>query len=411
MIGLTIGALASLMIGSSIGAMRGMSERTVQQAHNSILNDMQNAGLNNWKVEDVLSNMYSDGVITQAELNKFSGALQKLDVKPGGIIPQVGFGGKKTKELMDIYGRVQEYVPSVKKTVWDATAKLPEDVRSAFSEGLPKIGGPSAPKYFDTDFEGYQRDVDPRRLWTGQELAELHNLDYNINNLYDNIKAGTSATKDARQFQADQMLTTALASEGAQDAAYLNTIRDAKGKALQKGTTIGNVKANELLANLNKYATNVQKMGEANVNRFATVDEALRNDANAMNTALARYEQIGRNLAGTSQYLYANDAERFISDWAANARLYEGDQNLRGNLQNANANMNNAFTVNSAIANAARQSAGQYNDELYKVYQVMLNANQGNPANASRDFERWITNQNTGAANVFDLAANTKRLN
>ncbi len=409
--GVTIAGLAGVLIGSSLLTTRRISERSVRQAHKSVMDDMQRAGLNDWSVENVLSNMYADNKITQDELNKFSRALQKLDVKPDGTIPQVGLGGKKTKELMDIYGRIQEYVPEIKKTVWDATAKLPDDVRSAFAEGLPKIGGPSAPKYFDTNFEGYQRTIEPMRLWTGRELADLHELDYNIDNLYNKIKAGTSATRDAAQFQADQMLTTALANEGAQNASYLNTIRDTKGQALQKGATIGNIKANELLANLDKYAINVRQLGEANVNRFATVDEAIRNDANAMNTALSRYEQMGRNLAGTSQYLYANDAERFIADWAANARLYEGDQNLRGNLHNANANMYNAFVVNSAIADAARQNASAYNDELYKVYNIMLNVNKGDPAKTSRDFEKWITNQNTGAVNLFDYAANTNRLN
>lgn len=407
----TIAAIGAGLVGSAIGGATGWNAAKVKQSYNDVRNTLNNTALADWKVEDVLSNMYSAGAINNADYKKYMNTIQTLDDKDGKGFTSAGLGGKKTQALMELYGKVQDYIPEIRKTMWDVTANLPDDARNAFVKGLPKIGGPAAPKYFDTNFEGYQRDIEPRKLWTAQELAEHHDLDYNLDNIYDKIKAGTKAQLDTRRFESDQILTGALGNQGAQDAAYLNQIRDIRGEALQKGATLGAIKANELLANLNKQAGNVQKIGAAQAERFKNVNDAMRMDADAYRMAAQEYEQMGRQFAGTSQYLYANDAERFANDWLANAKLFAGDQNYRGNLHAANANMYNAYVQAAAQASAANTMAQQGTNDLKAVYDILLNKNKFNVENTSRDFEKWILNQNTGALGFYDYYANAQGLN
>ena len=397
--------------------------KNAQDRYNSVIN---NAGLQDLPVRDVVSNLYLTNKIdttkyksalkTIDEVEKATGKTFLIDNKEWTLMGTAWSKGK-TKNLVDLYDTISSKVPSIKMAMAEGINSLPDAIRNALTSSVPSIADAPAPSYEDVNFKGLQRDVAPVKLWTGQELADLHNINYDPNTYYDLIKAGTSAAVDLANYTSAQQAHAANVDDTKQVTSYLDSIRNTKANAIADGATLGARRANELLANvdsINKYATNQANVAQE---RFNTVDKKLLADAQANLTARSYFDQLAQTLSGHSNTLYANDTDRFGQDWLSNAEFYTADQNLRGQRAYANASMYaNALKANASI-NATRQAAMQEADEYKWVFDNFLRANDNNVTKAKVDTDNYIFGRYNGqgiydyilAANSGAITANNRR--
>lgn len=402
---------AFLDVGGNYGKIKDAQSR-----YNTAVNQ---AGLQDMSVRDVVSNLYLGGKINETEyksalktvdeIEKETGKTLWVDDKEWTLLGTSWSKGK-SQNLINLYDTLANNVPSIKIATAESLKALPEDIRNSFSSKVPDIKNAPTPEYEDVNFKGLQRDVAPVKLWSGQELADLHNIDYNPNTYYDLIKAGTSAAVDLANYTSAQQAHAANVDDTKQVTSYLDSIRNTKADAIAEGATLGARRANELLANvdsINNYATNQANVAQE---RFNTVDKQLLADAQANLTARGYFDQLAQTLSGHSNTLYANDTDRFGQDWLSNAEFYTADQNLRGQRAYANANMYASAAQANASINASRYAASQEADEYKWVFDNFLRANNNNVTKAVVDMDDYIFRRYNGqGAYDYILAANSNK--
>lgn len=264
----------------------------------------------------------------------------------------------------------------------------------------------AAPNYDDVNFENFQFEVDPVKLWTGQELADLHNINYNPDYYYDLIKRGTTAEIDRARFESALMNEASMVQDTANITSYLDNIRNTKAEALSSGATAGAQAAAEVLKNkeaINSYAQNQASVANA---RFNAVDAALEADANARLTANDYFNNLAATLGQDILTLYANDTDRYGQEWISNSELYKADQELRGQRAYNNASMWAAqATANSAI-DALKVAADSTWNEYAYMYDKYKTANGGNSAEALNSLVKLIRSNYYGYDNFPDYYLN-----
>ena len=313
---------------------------------------------------------------------------------------------KNHNKVKELYSVLAEEVPEVATFAKQIADASPEEIRNSFYEGMPEIANAPAPAYLDTDFEGLQRDVKPVKLWSGQELADLHKLDYNPDTYYDLIKNSTEAQVDLANYTSDQLNNASMVDDTQSVTSYLDSIRNTKANAIASGATLGQRAANEVLANtetLNNYSNNQAAVAQE---RLATVDEALLANAQAKLTARQYFDSLAQSLANDSILLYANDTERFAQDLASNAEMYRADQELRGQRAYANGQMAGAYAQAQAAVNAARAGISSARDEYAWVFDRFLGANNGDVMKARQDMDKYIFSKYTGASDLLEYVNN-----
>ena len=256
--------------------------------------------------------------------------------------------------------------------------------------------------YEDVNFKGEQLEVDPVKLWTGQELADLHTLNFDPNSYYDLVKQGTSAGVDYSKYTSDQLAHAAGVDDTKNVTSYLDAIRNTKAESLAAGATLGARAANEILANtesINNYANNQSTVAQ---NRFNAVNDALLTDAQARLTAKSYYENLAKSLSNDSALLYANDTDRFGQEMLSNAEMYKADQELRGQRAYSNASMYANYVQAAANINAANAGMKAQADEYAWVFDRFLGANNGDVPSAVKDFDQYIIGRYTGKNNYLD---------
>lgn len=309
----------------------------------------------------------------------------------------------KVKELYDVLAANIPEVAIYTKQLADTTT---EELKNSFYDAIPEIADIPAPSYLDTNFTGVQRDVKPVKLWSGQELADLHKLDYNPDTYYDLIKNSAEAQVDLANYTSDQLNNASMVGDTQNVTSYLDSIRNTKANAIASGATLGQRAANEVLANtevLNNYSNNQAAVAQE---RLATVDEALLANAQAKLTARQYFDSLAQSLANDSILLYANDTERFAQDLASNAEMYRADQELRGQRAYANAQMAGAYAQAQAAVNAARNSMKDSANEYAWILDRFIGANNGNVAAGYKDFDKYIFSKYTGASDLLEYVNN-----
>ena len=317
---------------------------------------------------------------------------------------QVGYlafhSGSTHKEVQDLWKQMTDYLPALNK-IKGMTKKEIED---AIYSGVTQAPYAPAPTYEDTniDLNGGMRDVEPVKFWTGQELADLHNIDYDPNNYYDLIKNSTTAQKNLAEFKSDQLNNASTYNDVADRTSYLNSIRNSKAEAIASGTTAGQRAANEVLANqqaLTKYATN---QNDVAANRMKAVDDTLLSDAQAKLNARNYFDKLAQSLSKDSLTLYQNDTDRFGQDMLSNAEIYKANQALLAQRLLSNAEMwSNNLSANANIGaynTAARAPA----DEVNWVFNNALRAYNGDVLKAFNYTTNNINNSYNGTSSVYD---------
>lgn len=399
-------------------------------------------GLEDYTIEDIVTELHNLGYLSDADYAKaadsFTGMMDaqgssfnqyiqdvatgKKDMDWGEYAKAVWgdsflpSGGGITQLLRSAFGEDKEGQELLNKITANL-GKLQSDPNSFYnyltriSEGgdlapSASIAGVAAPNYMDTSFANYQREVDPVKLWTGQELADLHNIDYNPDNYYDLIKRGTVAEVDRANFESALMNEASMINDTANVTSYLDNIRNTKAEAISTGATAGAQAAAEILSNkeaINNYAQNQAAVADA---RYGAVENALLADANAKVSAREYFNNLANTLGQDILTLYANDTDRFGQDMLSNAEFYTADEALRGQRIRSNADMWAAqATANSAI-NASRVQADATTNEYAWVFNAMLNKYDGDFNSAKRDFQRYMNSRYTGYTNYMDLYEN-----
>ena len=296
---------------------------------------------------------------------------------------------KKThNEMTELYNLLADKIPAF----YDATKSLTENIYDAIAGNTPSVASVAKPEYFDTNFEGTQLPVDPISIWTGKELADLHNINYNPDDYFNLIKQGTSADVAYANYLSDQLNNASMVQDQSKIVSYLDSIRNNKAEALTSGATAGAKAANELLANteqLNNYAAEQAKVVQE---RYANTSKALQADAQAALTARDYFNNLATSLGQDISNIYYNDATLQGQQYLTNADLYVADQALRGNLAYNNAQMDAAYIQNQAIVNAARNTIGGTQNEYAWIFNNLLNTNNNDKLDALNKFTNMLYN-------------------
>lgn len=394
-IGLMIigGAGVAIGTGSQMQSQIEQSNRnkkSVKTAKSNYEKAIKKAGLGSLDDSEIARELYHQGKISEEEYEQISKTIKKYENADTSWDQfWLTLNNKEREQLERYYNLLAEEAPELKNTAYRAMENLSEEDRRALF-GTPTLERLENPNYADVNFEGFQREVEPVKLWTGQELADLHNLNFDPSHYYDQIKAGTEADLAAARYMSDQMNNASMINDTENVTSYLDSIRNTKAEALASGATLGQRAANELLANqeaLNNYSTNQATVADA---RFQAVDDALLADASARLTASNYFNQLAKSLATDSMTLYDNDSTRYAQDMLSNAEFYRADQELRGQRLLSNANMYADWLQgNAQIANYQSQ-LDSLSSEYVWLYENALRANDGDVARARADVDNYI---------------------
>lgn len=378
------------------------------EAYNNYKNVLDSYGGTDSSVKDVLSTLQTFGFISESDWNKASKVVDKYDKnKKDGLqlsdLWSDTFTSNKThKELVNVFNLIADKLPAF----YDQNKTLQDNILSTIRGTVPSIADAPKPEYLDVDFAGHQIPVDSISIMTGQELADLHGINYNPDDYYNLIKQGTSADVDYARYLSNQMNQGSMVQDQSKVVSYLDSIRNSKAESLANGATAGARAANELLANTNTLNDYITGQSETAQNRYANTNKALQADAQAAITARDYFNNLANSLGSNIASLYANDVDFQGQQLLTNAELYTADQNLRGSRAYANAQMEAAYKQSQASINAARQSANNAANEYTWLFNTFQKANDGNTLQTILDMDSYITNRYTGFNNLVDLYNN-----
>lgn len=410
---ITGGALLAALIGAGTlgvagyGATQASEYNEDMVYYNKYLDALDKAGLSNVNTEELLYDLEDKGLISKAEYKEALSTLKSFETVYGVNNVENASAGevmaywleddKNRTKMHKLYETLSKAIPEFSQTLIDADSM--QDYLSNFA-GVNAPGNAiayaPAPTYEDTSFKGYQMDVDPVKLWTGPELAEHHNIDYDPNLFYDLIKKGTTAEVDRAMFESALMNEASMVNDTANVTSYLDNIRNTRAEAISTGATAGAQAAAEVLHNkeaVNSYAQNQASVANA---RFNAVDNALLADAQAKVQANDYFSNLATTLGQDILTLYANDTSRYGQQVLSNSDLYKADQELRGQRAYNNASMYaNLIEANSAIA-GYKQQANQLGDEYAWVFNNFLRANNGDYYKAYVDMDGYLNSRYFG---------------
>lgn len=382
-------------------------EKSLNNVQKDLKQKLEDYGLtDSYTPRRIIDEMLEQNLIDDKEYKAGLKLLEKIDgIKGQGLFlsnedwAEVLSSGASRHQLISLYNKMVDYVPELRKATYEEMQNFTKDQQQSIIDSIPNIAKPT---YLDTNVDIYQRDVDPVKLWTGQELADLHNIDFDPNNYYDLIKATTSAAVDYGKYTSEQMNQASMVNDTDSIVPYLDSLRNVKAEAISNGATLGAQRANELLSNINQLNTYATNQNDVAAQRYDTLDSLLLNDASAKLTARNYFDQLAQSLANDSSILYANDTARFGQDWRTNADMFGADQELIGNRILANANMNNAYNQAQARVNAARSGASQQLNEYDWLFKNFLVRNDYNVDKTFQDMQSYIMTRYTGKKDMLE---------
>jgi hypothetical protein len=412
---LTVGTIAAAVLGVGHGAgahfTRKEPRKELDKQYDRFYANLNKSPLNDYDVYEVLGKMWLDGAIDEDYYNKAIKTLKQYEdaMEDEGGWDHVSDMFKKNtinkatlKELSGLYGKMADYNKDVANYTSALLNMSGEDVKNVFNESVPNIPNMPAPEYFDTNIDPFQIDVEPAKIWTNQELADHHNINYDLNNYYDLIKQGTEANVNLGKYQSAQMANAALQNNTASNVSYLDSIRQSKANAMAEGATLGARAANDLLANMTNLNTFAENQATVAQNRYNAVDAYLQADAQAKIQANNYFTKLASSLWNDSASLYYSDTDMSSQGYKTNATLHGADRNLAGKNAYLNGTMLGNYADAQAQVEAAASGAQAQADEYAWVFDRFLGANKGNVALAIRDMDNYLFNRYSGYKNPYD---------
>ena len=380
-------------------------------SYQNAINALDKAGWSDVSLTDIVYQLYSRGDLNPDEYKK---AINNLESMEKSFSDGYGFNFKDvgytmlhmpgthraSKELLDL---IASKAPEL---AFDWKQLSTENGLAGLTS-IPSIANAPTPEYLDTDFKGTQLPVEPVHWWTGQELADLHNINYDPNSYYDLIKQGTEADVAYNQYLSDQMNDATMVDDTKNVTSYLDSIRNNKAEAIATGATMGARAANEVLNNVNTFTDYSGKQAESFTNRFNTTNESINANARAMSTAQDYFVNLAKALSDDSMGLYFNDSERYGQELLSNAELYAADQNLRGQRAYANASMYADQVKANAAINQYRQGMQDSVDDYNWVFNNYLNAGY-NLGQSKAALDNYIRAKYENNTSFLDFLKNNK---
>lgn len=281
------------------------------------------------------------------------------------------------------------------KSLWDKKyTSMPDEDKLAFLRGAGSSGATiPAPAYLDTSFDRYQKEVEPLKHYTNQELADLYNIDYNFDNIKRDYDNAAEAQVNYANWLSNLSANNAERNNTTDATSYLDAIRNIKSQAIQQGMSNGARAAADVLANTELIKNKVSNNTDVATQRFETMNDALLNRAQTELTTLDYYNNLAKSLSSAGNTLYANDVNRIGQDMLSNANFLSADENLRSNRQAQNNLMSsiyNSVSAQNLSANAAANRAYNYFKD------ISMPANDNDVNKALSDYIGLAYAQNTG---------------
>ena len=357
-------------------------------------NFVQNVDLAQYKLnaDFKLSDLFSGNALTV--LKNF-----KNDMLPGGT------NSKKNRESFE------KVLNMIDSEYLSKPLEIPtlEALEGAIWGPNGKPAGPSAPTMLsEINPEAGTIPVDPVYWWRGREMANLYDLDYDIDTYYNLIKKGTAAKVAAQDYMNDVATNAALVNDTRDIASYLKSISDAKAAANIRGATLGARMAADLLQNNNAsrvYGANQTQVAQ---NNFDAIKALIDEDARARLTATEYFSKnVAQPVINNIEGIYFDDVNRRGAQLNANAELYAANQGYNGAV--AAANMANLGAYEQAKANyeAAMSSATKGANDYITYWNLFYTdaKNNGLGEQAAR-YKAKMDTQNLIQKNVIDSYTN-----
>lgn len=348
--------------------------------------------LENLSTDDFLNQLYLNGYIDSSTKTKYMNLLKDWDGDPHEAFKT--WSKDTGKEVADLYRLMELHLPEFSAIL----SKAPDYVKEGLSAGIPEITGAPAPSYLNTGFtnEYADKEADPLKWWKGKELAEHHDLHWDLDEMYDAVKQGTAADVVRDEYNSEHQNWTGLKDNHENEVSYIADLRNTKADAITSGATAGARAANELLGMVGNTSQFSQNQAQIVDDRWNTVQQALLADANARVTANNKYMNLGKNIFDNIEYLYANDVDRRGAELLNYADMYAANEALRGAMFEANGSMAGQYAMANANIAAARQGMNDTVDRYKWMWDRFYGrANEegllGNDAyyRANSDFFNW----------------------
>ena len=394
-------AMLLLMAATSGGmiysASKGVSEGKLENSYEQYKKVIKHNNLDSLSTKDIIEDLWQGGVIDEREYKNSLRTIDKLEntahsgTKTFKELWQSVFTSPRTQnegaELYKLIAANAHYLNSNKAKSYDDLVKA---VNDSFYTGLPTIADAPTPQYLDTMFAGTQVDVADAKKWTAPELAELHNINYDMEHYYDLIKQSTEADIDLGSYTNRQLETLTNSQDTKNVTSYLDSIRNAKAEALANGATMGAKAAAEVLANSEAIASQANTQAKLANTKAKNMDSLLQADAGAHLSARQYYDQLARSLVTDATNLYTYDVDRYGQELLTNAELYKADQNLRGARLLANAEMFKAQQDANAQIAANKAAIQKESDEYSWLFNTALRAYDGDTNKAFHLVDDYI---------------------
>lgn len=411
MIGATLAALTGItaesgVINSLVNTAPNLKEQA--SSSNNINSKIKNVD-NTLTIQQVAEAVKNTGAITPEEYNtamKYYNAQYENDavsafLKQTGYVTSdlfsdilpFGTNSEKTKNtIIKVNSAIEKYLDNL-PGVTKADGKT--IYNNLLSTGTTSVPSPKMYKTIDPTAD--MIDVDDPYWWRGRDMAELYNLDYDIDTYYDLIRKGTEAAVAARDYE-NQLAEYAAQQSNASDFSnYLNALSDSKANAVINGSTLGARMANELLQNASVAQDYSNRQSQVAQNSINNIDRAIRNNADARVTATDYFSNnVAQPVIGNIEGLYFNDVNRVGGQLNYNANVYAANQDYNSEIIKANAA--NAAAYNVAKAQAAAND--KLNNEYAKLWYAFYTNNKTNKGmneqaaitNAYNTLDQWLLN-------------------
>lgn len=376
------------------------------EAYRTYSKNLKTQGVYDLDTKDAIDYLRAHGYITIEEYDAAVKEYKKFEKQYKDAGPDYLYvastSSKKFDNLTKIYEKLNEH-----SAIFARAAKMTADemhgaIKEGFQNSLKNIHDVNAPSYLDTTFLNESKEAKPMRLMTGQEMADLHGLDYDPDTYYNLIKQGTEADVKYTDYLSRQMNEASMYDDTKTVNSYLDSIRNNKAEALASGATAGARAAQEVLANQAAITSYADKQNDVASQRYDTVSQALMEDAQAKLTARDYFNSLAQSLATDALTLYATDAERYAGEQAMYADIFDANEYLRQERIRANGTMAGAYASNQAAINAAKAGVLDKQNEYDWIYDRVLGAYGGDARKANIEFNKMVRKEALGYTSYVD---------
>lgn len=375
---------------------KALEKGELQNEYDNYQQVIKNNNLDSLSTREIIEDLWSAGVIDEQTYNKSLSQIDQLESTTGGdksirgLLKYFSLSPSAMRNGQELYKTIATYAPYLNGHNAQSYDELVKAINDSFYTGLPTIADAPSPQYLDTMFEGTQVEVTDPKKWTAPELAELHNINYDMDHYYDLIKQSTEANVNLGEYTNRQLETLANSQDTKNVTSYLDSIRNAKAEALANGATMGAKAAAEVLANSEAIAAQANTQAQLANTKAQNMDALIQADAEAKLSARQYFDQLAQSLVTDATNLYTYDVDRYGQELLTNAELYTADQNLRGARLLANAEMwANQQSVNAQIA-ANRATAQAEADQYSWLFNNALRAYGGDTNKALHFVDDYI---------------------